>query len=108
METTTTATSLKVVTVAEFARTNKFTQIAPKVRANKNGYPFITFIDANNKAENVYFSKAAAKNVKEGDSVTKDMLKGISVAPDTKNAAGESRVKLVSSDRLDLEGLLED
>lgn len=104
METKTT-TPLAVVSVATFAKQGGFTQIAPKVRTNVSGYPFITFIDANNKAENIYFSKNAAKDVADGQVVTGAMLKGLSIA-ETKNAAGEARIKLVSSDRLELEALL--
>lgn len=102
-----TSTPLQVVTVGAFAKAKGFTQISPKVRINQNGYPYITFIDAANKAENVYFSKNAAKDRHEGEVITKEMLKSISVA-ETKNAKNEDRIKLVSSDRLELESLLED
>lgn len=100
-------TPLKVVTVGAFAKAKGFTQISPKVRINQNGYPYITFIDTANKAENVYFSKNAAKDRHEGEVISKEMLKAVSVA-ETTNAKGELRIKLVSSDRLELESLLED
>lgn len=97
--------ALKVQTVSDYAKAKGFVQIAPKVRVNKNGYPFITFINAKNEAENVYFSKNASKKVADGETITRDMLKDISVA-ETKNAEGEMRTKLVSSDRIELSDIL--
>lgn len=57
-------------TVAEFVKSNKFTQIS-KVQLNVNNYPFITFKKIeNNKpvTENIWFSKKASNLVKLDDS----------------------------------------
>lgn len=97
---------MKVVTIAEFAQEKGFVSVAQVVRENTNGYPYITFIDADNKAENVYFSKEAAKNVTAGQAVDADMMKTYQIAFTT-NEAGEERVKLIgNSGRLDLSALL--
>lgn len=109
METTTKpTTNLKVESIKDFAKSKGFMQLAPAVRINTNGYPFITFIDSNNVAENIYFSKAAAEQVDEGTPVDKTLLSRHQIGI-TKNADGEERVKLISnSERVDLFSLLED
>lgn len=92
--------------IKQFAQEKDFKQIVPTVRANTNKYPYLTFIDSKNVAENVYFSKNGAKLVKEGDTVTKDMLAMFQVA-ETENEAGEKRMKLISnSERIELSDLL--
>ena len=96
---------MKVSTIKEFAQLKGFTTIAPNVRSNTNNYPFITFINAKNEAENVYFSKKASSLVKAGEAITKDMLKTYQIG-ETHNEAGELRIKLISnSERLDLNTL---
>lgn len=101
-----TKSDLVVMTIKEYCESKGFKQIVPAVRVNTNGYPFITFIDGNNEAENVYFSKAAANAVNAGTPVTKDMLKIYQIGVTT-NAEGEERVKLITnSDRVDLSELL--
>ena len=98
---------MEVQTIKEFAQANGFVQIAPSVRTNVNSYPFITFINASNVAENVYFSKNAAKMVGAGEAITKELLKQLQVAS-VINAAGEVRTKLVSnSERIDINSLLD-
>lgn len=101
-------TNLKVESIKDFAKSKGFMQLAPAVRINTNGYPFITFIDSNNVAENIYFSKAAAEAVAEGTPVDKSLLARHQIGI-TKNEAGEERIKLISnSERVDLFSLLED
>ncbi len=97
--------ALVVSTIKEFAASKSFTSVAPSVRVNTNGYPFITFIDDKNVAENVYFSKAASAKVAVGQSVDKDLMSQHQIAI-TRNAAGEERVKLISnSERVSLDEL---
>ena len=99
--------ALKVLTLREFCALKGFVQLAPVVRVNDNGYPFITFIDAANKAENVYFSKSASAGVAAGTPVDKAMLSVYQIGV-TINAAGEERMKLITnSDRVDIMSLLD-
>lgn len=94
-----------VETVKEFAKSKGFVQVAPTVRVNTNGYPFVTFINSKNEAENIYLSKKAAEGVNAGTPVG-DILKSHQIGH-TKNEAGEARVKLISnSERLSLADLL--
>ena len=98
---------LVAMTVKEFVAKKGFTQIVPVVRVNENGYPYITFIDGANKAENIYFSKAASKAVTAGTPVDKAMLSVYQIGMTT-NAAGEERIKLISnSERVDISSLLD-
>ncbi len=87
---------LVVVSIKDFATKHKFIQMAPAVRVNENGYPFITFIDVDNKAENVYFSKASALAVASGTVIDKALISKYQIAI-TKNQAGEERIKLISN-----------
>lgn len=101
-----TKTPIKVQTIKEFAKEKAFTQLAPSIRVNTNGYPFITFINAKNEAENVYFSKKAAVGVSAGQVLTPELLKGYQIGY-TSNEAGEERVKLISnSERVNISDLL--
>jgi NAD(P)H-flavin reductase len=51
--------------------TNKFVSVVKIVRENKNNYPYITFVNGANEAQNVYFSKTAAKTVAQGQEIAK-------------------------------------
>ncbi len=103
---TTTKPALITMSIKDFAASKGFNQIVPVVRVNKTGYPYITFIDDDNKAENIYFSKNAALAVTAGTPVTKEMLSVYQVGFTT-NEAGEERVKLITnSDRVELSDLL--
>ena len=79
----------------------------PTVRCNTNGYPFITFIDGDNSAENVYFSKGAAEGVEEGTPITRELLADLQVS-EYINEDGEPRVKLSrkGGNRLEIAALL--
>ena len=72
---------------------NKFTDVIPSVRTNANGYPFLTFMTADNKATNVYFSKSMQL---EAGTVDIAFLRGLK-ACETANAAGELRWKLTDA-----------
>lgn len=93
--------------IKDFAQSNNYVQVVQQVRINTNSYPFLTFIDAKNKAENIYFSKAASKMVTDGQTVTKGLLSSLMIGI-TINASGETRTKLISnSERFDLAGMLD-
>lgn len=94
-----------ILTIKEFIASKGFISIASAVRVNKNGYPYVTFIDADNKAENVYFSKKAP--VAEGQVIDKQFIAGFQIA-EVENATGEKRTKLISnSARVSLADLLD-
>ena len=100
---------LVVVSVKDFMRANAFTQVHNEVRQNSNGYPFITFINGKNEAENIYFSKKASElpQTKLGTPIVKGYFDAFGVA-ETTNEAGEKRVKIVSagsSSRLEMDDL---
>lgn len=97
---------LVAMPIKDFVANKKFVQIVPVVRVNTNGYPFITFIDKDNVAENVYFSKRASQAVAAGTPVTKEMLAVYQIGITT-NEQGEERIKLITnSDRVELSDLL--
>jgi ATP sulfurylase len=68
---------LETVTLKEFMSKHGFTQIVKDIRSNKNGIPYLTFITADNKAENIYFSKRLALKAIEGELITTLPLKDI-------------------------------
>lgn len=101
---TTQSKPLTVVSVKEWAKANGFVQMNPTIKTNEKGYPFVTFINKENKAENVYFSKKASVGLKSGDDAIA-LVKSHNIAH-TLNAAGEKRTKLVGTgERVDLDGL---
>ena len=93
--------------MAEFFKQGGIIQVNPKVAVNANGYPFITFIDNANKAENVYFSKALAPNYPKDTPITKGFFDDIQVLS-LKYEDGSTRLKLSSKggNRLDAMALL--
>jgi hypothetical protein len=93
------ATELTTMSVREFMNQEGFVSLVTVIRKNSNGYPYITFIDADNNAENIYFSKAASEKVSAGDTVTGALLKPMVVAL-TVNADGEERWKISSGNSL--------
>lgn len=106
METTTTRTPIVVQTIKEFMLSNGLT-VSPVVRTNTNGYPFVTFINSANVAENVYFSKTSALSVSAGTPVTKELFKCYQIG-NVVNSAGESRIKLIgNSERLTVSDLFD-
>ena len=100
-------TELKTISVAEFIKAKSFVEINNIVKLNSNNYPFVTFINASNVAENIYFSKASGAGLKQGDAVSIAMLANYRIA-EVANAEGEVRTKLVSvsSNRINLASLL--
>lgn len=86
---------MKIQSLLSFCQSNNFTEMHNAIRENANGYPYVTFINADNKAENIYFSVRASETVTAGQLITEDLLKSLQVATVT-NAQGEERVKLCS------------
>lgn len=97
---------LKTITVKEFMMSKGFVSINKKVGVNTNGYHYITFINANNEAENVYFSKSESANVSAGTEIVKGFFDNLQIA-ETTNADGELRTKIVgmSGNRLSVDDL---
>lgn len=89
----TTESTLVTKSIQEFVTERNIASIAQEVRVNKNGYPFVTFIDGDNKAENVYFSKNASASVEAGQPIQKGFFNELYIATVT-NAQGEERIKL--------------
>lgn len=74
-----------------FAQSEGITAFSAVVRANVNGYPFVTALRGSD-AENIYFSKNASAQISEGQSF-KSIAKDLYVVK-VENAAGEMRTKL--------------
>ena len=99
---------MKILSLREFCTSKNFVEIHKSVRENTNGYPFVTFMDKNNKAENIYFTKSQSANFAEGMLLTPSIMKDLQIAV-VKNAQGEERIKLCGkgeSNRLSLDDLL--
>jgi hypothetical protein len=94
---------MKTLSLKEFMQEKSFAQVIPVVRTNSNGYPFLTFTNSSNEAENVYFSKSM---MLDAGKVDIDFLRSLK-ACNTVNAAGESRWKLTDSagSRVDMSAL---
>ena len=90
-----TSAPLQTIGVKDFMIAQGFVSIVKTVRANANQYPYVTFINAKNVAENIYFSKRASVAVTEGEEIGKGWLDKFQIAITT-NAVGEPRTKLVS------------
>tara|TARA_R110000796_G_scaffold118353_5_gene231999 strand:- start:8325 stop:8684 length:360 start_codon:yes stop_codon:yes gene_type:complete len=105
--TTSTTSIVGTYSMAEFFKQAGIIQVNPKVNANKNGYPFITFIDGDNKAENVYFSKSLAPSFPKDTAIVKGFFDDIQIL-NLKYEDGETRLKLSSKggNRLDAMALL--
>ena len=87
---------MEYIHIATFCTDEKIVNIVPTVRANENGYKFLTMvrvIDGANTSENIYLSKSTAEQFEEGQVLSKDELKKFSVCHTT-NAEGEDRTKL--------------
>jgi len=94
---------MKTLSLKEFMQEKSFAQVIPVVRTNSNGYPFLTFTNSSNEAENIYFSKSMLVEAGKVDIAFLRSLK----ACNTVNAAGESRWKLTDSagSRVDMSAL---
>jgi hypothetical protein len=69
-----TITMSRTISVQEFMKELGFVSIIPQIRRNANTYPFITFMSANNVAENIYFSVNAAAALSPDAIVNREFL----------------------------------
>ena len=81
------------------------TEIVPKVRVNSNGYPYVTFINSDNVATNIYFTVNASDTVSEGQDL-REIAHDLQIVF-VKNELGEDRIKLSrkSTSRLTVDNL---
>lgn len=77
--------------------TSRNLQVHPEVRANKNGYPYVTFIDENNDAYNIYFSKSSASEFKAGDKIVRGFFDKISFVEVTYDDERENQWKMTTN-----------
>lgn len=98
---------MKTMSVSEFCATNNLVEVAKSVRVNSNGYQFVTFIDKDNTALNLYLSKSLCEEIPEGTPIIKGFFSN-KVVVETENAEGETRFKLAHKDsqRVDLADVL--
>jgi hypothetical protein len=91
-------------TIASWCAENNIASTSKSVRSNTNGYCYVTFINKENKAENVYFSQKS--EVGAGDLVTKELFAQYEIGHCT-NADNEIRIKLIrkGGDRVDVADL---
>jgi hypothetical protein len=90
------ADKLSTIGVQEFMKSNDFVSVVKVVRVSvENRYPYITFMNSNNVATNIYFSKNAGKLVAEGEIIAKGFFNPFRIA-ETINKDGVAIIKLVS------------
>lgn len=65
---------MTIASVQDWMQDNGFVSISGGVRENENGYPFLTFMNDDNEAENVYFSVKAADH--ENAELGTELFKG--------------------------------
>lgn len=90
---------MKKQTLRSLYRLGVFTTIS-SLRANENGYAYVTLLGKNEKGEttsqNVYFGKTTSEklfaNYQIGDDVFKELVSGEVI--EAKNAKGETRYKI--------------
>jgi len=93
------------MSVVEFCKSNDLTEIVPKIRINANGYPYVTFINSDNVATNIYFTVNASDTVSEGQDL-REIASDLQIVF-VKNELGEDRIKLSrkSTSRLTVDNL---
>lgn len=93
------------MSVVEFCKSNDLTEIVPKIRVNANGYPYVTFINSDNVATNIYFTVNASDTVSEGQDL-REIAHDLQIVF-VKNELGEDRIKLSrkSTSRLTVDNL---
>lgn len=89
-------TKMEYINIVKFCTEEEIVHIVPAVRANENGYKFLTMvriIDGANKSDNIYMAKTTAKQYEVGQVLSNEELKKFSVCHTTNND-GEPRTKL--------------
>lgn len=93
--------------VAEFVNANNITQINPTVAVSaENKYPFVTFIDADNKAHNLYFSKGLAPQYPQGTPISKGFFADINVVSYMKDGEPRMNLSKKGGNRLEISNIL--
>ncbi len=85
--------NLTTISVQDFMARFGYVSVVTEVRSNVNNYNYITFMNAANKAENIYFSTKSSPMFKKGQKISRGFFDGI-VAGETTNASNEIRWKL--------------
>lgn len=88
----TVTSEIKSQTIQAFMAEKDYVQVAKAVRTNAKGYPFVTFINSKNEAENIYFTKKLG-HIAAGTAVDKALFSELQIVH-VNNAAGEARTKL--------------
>lgn len=74
------SSDLQTLSIQEFMDRYDMVQVNHSVSINVNGYPFVTFINADNKAMNIYFAVKDAGNYigvsSDGEEVGVPIIKG--------------------------------
>lgn len=78
--------------VKSFFQERGFVEVNKHVNQSELGRPFITCIDGNNKAENIWFSTKASAFVQKGDVINRELMDKLNIWHG-KNADGENRTK---------------
>lgn len=99
---------MESISIKEYCQENSIQRLS-NVRENTNGYKYVTFVDANNEAENIYFTKNSSDSVSVGDS-PKSLVDAF-ILPEVTNEAGETRKKITFNNEYqtvgDLFGIVE-
>jgi hypothetical protein len=67
------------LSVKDFCIKSNFISFVRKVRYNKNGYPYLTFLGKDNEAENIYFTKGSSDFLSKDTEVSMDFLRDCSI-----------------------------
>ena len=103
---TASTSTMKTMSIKDFATSRGFISINKDVAENTNGYPFLTFINAKNEAENIYFATTIANEYPVGTTIGKEHFSKLQIG-ETYNKSGELRIKLIpiGGNRTSLEDL---
>ena len=98
---------MQTLSISEFCKQQNFVEVAKSTRKNSNDYGFITFINSDNEATNIYFSKSLDAEIEENTPIKRGFFAD-KVIVITENAEGESRYKISHKDsqRLSIEDIL--
>ena len=95
---------MESISLKQYCQDNQIAQISA-VRANQNGYPFLTLINKDKEADNIYFSKNAASKIELGQPANL-FAKQLFIVQ-TQNEAGESRTKLSFNEYSDVDSMFD-
>lgn len=90
-------TELITKSVQQFMEDEGYISVVNVVRQNANGYLYITFMDADNVAENIYFSQAASELVEVDDEIANGFFSPFSMSYVTYTDGREPRWKISSA-----------